>query len=76
MATPSSMDSNLQKYEIALDRLGENRSSRKQRPIVERGKLALSQQEAVSAARQRLWRRFGTDVRQGPLEEIDERVFG
>jgi hypothetical protein len=54
MATPSSMDSNLQKYEIALDRLGENRSSRKQRPIVEGGKLALSQQEAVSAAAEAL----------------------
>ena len=54
MATASSMDSNLQKYELALDRLGENRSSRKQRPIVERGKLALSQQETVSAAAEAL----------------------
>jgi hypothetical protein len=26
--------------------------------------------------RRRLSRRFGTDVRQGPLEEIDERIFG
>jgi hypothetical protein len=54
MATASSMDSNLQKYEIALHRLGDNRSSRKQRPIVERGNPAFSQQEAVSAAAEAL----------------------
>ena len=51
MATVSFIDAqNLQKYELALNRLGASNSSKKQRPIVERGKRAASQQEAVSAA--------------------------
>jgi hypothetical protein len=50
MATASLMDSDLQKFEVALDRLGASNAPRKQRPIVERGKLALSQEEAVAAA--------------------------
>jgi hypothetical protein len=50
MATLSLMDSqNLQKYELALDRLGALKCSKRQRPIVERLKL-VSQREAVSAA--------------------------
>lgn len=50
MATASLMDSDLQKFELALDRLGASTAPRKQRPIVERGRIALSQQEAVAAA--------------------------
>jgi hypothetical protein len=52
MATASYVDSNLLKYEIALNRLGASKSSKKQRPIVERG--AFSQQDAVSAAAEAL----------------------
>jgi hypothetical protein len=50
MATTYSMDSNLQKYDIALDRLGASKSSKRQRPIVDRGRPAFGQQEAVSDA--------------------------
>jgi hypothetical protein len=51
MATASFMDSkHLQEYELALDRLEASQCSKKQRPIVERGKPTFSQQEAVSAA--------------------------
>jgi hypothetical protein len=51
MATGSLLDTqNLQKYELALDRLEASESSKQQRPIVERAKPALTQQEAVSAA--------------------------
>jgi hypothetical protein len=54
MATLSLMDSqNLQKYELALDRLGALKCSKRQRPIVERLKL-VSQREAVSAAAEAL----------------------
>jgi hypothetical protein len=45
MATGSLVDAqNLQKYELALERLGASSSSKKQRPIVERAKPALTQQ--------------------------------
>jgi hypothetical protein len=50
MATASLMDSDLQKFEVALDRLGASNAPKKQRPIVERGRIALRQQEAVAAA--------------------------
>jgi len=51
MATLSLLDAqNLQKYELALERLGASTASKRQRPIVERAKRALTQQEAVSAA--------------------------
>ena len=51
MATVSLVDvQNLEKYELALDRLGASKASKRQRPIVERAKRAFSQQEAVSAA--------------------------
>ncbi len=55
MAPVSFMDSqNLQKYELALHRLGAGGSSKKQRPIVERGRSALGQREAVSDAAEAL----------------------
>jgi hypothetical protein len=50
MATASLMDSDLEKFELALDRLGASTAPKKQRPIVERGRVALTQQEAVAAA--------------------------
>lgn len=50
MATASFLDSDLQKFEIALDRLGASNAPKKQRPIVQRGRIELSQQEAVAAA--------------------------
>lgn len=50
MATASLMDSDLLKFELALDRLGASTAPKKQRPIVERGRVALSQQEAVATA--------------------------
>jgi hypothetical protein len=51
MATGSLLDAqNLQKYEIALERLGASSPSKRQRPIVERAKRTVTQQEAVSAA--------------------------
>ena len=51
MATGSVVDTqNLQKYELALERLGASTSSKKQRPIVERATRTLSHEEAVSAA--------------------------
>lgn len=51
MATMSVADmQNLQKYELALDQLGAASSSQRQRPIVERAKRAVTQQEAVAAA--------------------------
>ncbi len=52
MAAGSFMDSNLLKYEIALNRLGARKSSKRQRPIVERVKT--SQQDAVAAAAEAL----------------------
>jgi hypothetical protein len=52
MAATSFIDSNLLKYETALNRLGARKSSKRQRPIVERGKI--SQQDAVAAAAQAL----------------------
>lgn len=61
MATMSLLDAeNLQKYEVALDRLGASNAAKKQRPIVERAKRAITQQEAVSAAANALaalWRK-------------------
>ena len=45
MATASLMDSDLQKFELALDRLGASTAPKKQRPIVERGKVALSEKK-------------------------------
>jgi hypothetical protein len=55
MATVSFMDSqNLQKFELALNRLGASNCSKKQRPIVERRKSAWGQQEAVSDAAEAL----------------------
>ena len=51
MATGSLVDAqNLQKYELALERLGASTPSKKQRPIVERATRTLSHEEAVSAA--------------------------
>jgi hypothetical protein len=51
MATGSLVDAqNLQKYELALERLGASAPSKQQRPIVERAKQPLTQQEAVAAA--------------------------
>jgi hypothetical protein len=51
MATVSLIESeNLQKYELALRRLGASKSSRRQTPIVEGGNPAFSEQDAVSAA--------------------------
>jgi len=51
MATMSIADAqNLQKYELALDQLRASKSSKKQRPIVERAKRAVTQQDAVAAA--------------------------
>jgi hypothetical protein len=51
MATMSLVDAqNLQNYELALDQLGARELSKKQRPIVDRAKRAVSQQEAVAAA--------------------------
>ena len=50
MATASLMDSDLQKFEVALDRLGASSAPKKQRPIVDRERVALSEQEAVAAA--------------------------
>jgi hypothetical protein len=74
MATGSLVDAqNLQKYELALDRLGASNPAKKQRPIVERAKRALTQQEAVSAAANALaalWKKAGRD------READEWVFG
>jgi hypothetical protein len=52
MAAGTLMDSNLLKYEIALNRLGARKSSKRQRPIVERGKA--TQQDAVAAAAEAL----------------------
>lgn len=52
MAAGTFMDSNLLKYEIALNRLGARKSPKRQRPIVERGKV--SQQDAVAAAAEAL----------------------
>jgi hypothetical protein len=50
MATVSFMDSkDLQNYELALDRLGASKASKKHRPIVDR-KKPVTQQEAVSIA--------------------------
>jgi hypothetical protein len=67
MATMSLVDAqNLQKYELALDRLGARDAAKKQRPIVERAKRALTQQEAVSAAASALaalWKK--SQVRSG-----------
>jgi hypothetical protein len=53
MTSMASMDSNLLKYELALNRLGTSASPKK-RPIVERGKSVFSQQDAVFAAAQAL----------------------
>jgi hypothetical protein len=50
MATASLMDSDLQKFEVALDRLGASSAPKKQRPIVDRERVGLSQKEAVAAA--------------------------
>ncbi len=51
MAAVTFIDSeNLQKYELALRRLGASKASRKQSPIVEGGNPAVSVQDAVSAA--------------------------
>jgi len=51
MAAATFIDSeNLQKYELALRRLGASKSSRRQSPIVEGGNPAFSEQDAVSAA--------------------------
>jgi len=41
---------NLQKYDLALRRLGASKSSRRQSPIVEGGNPAVTVQDAVSAA--------------------------
>ncbi len=68
MATASLMDSDLQKFELALDRLGASTAPRKQRPIVERGRIALSQQEAVAAAATALaalWQKSGAKSGRG-----------
>ncbi len=51
MAAVTFIDSeNLQKYELALRRLGASKASRKQSPIVEGGNPAVSVQDTVSAA--------------------------
>ena len=51
MATISLLDSqHLRSYERALNQLGANKVSKKQRPIVQRAGLAWSRQEAVDAA--------------------------
>ena len=50
MATLSIDSMMLQKYELALNRLGESRASSKKRPIVARSIPKASEQEAVSAA--------------------------
>lgn len=51
MAAVTFIDSeNLQRYELALRRLGASKSSRRQSPIVEGGNPAFSEQDAVSAA--------------------------
>jgi hypothetical protein len=52
MAAGTFVDSNLLKYEIALNRLGARKSLKRQRPIVERGKA--TQQDAVVAAAEAL----------------------
>jgi len=69
MATMSLVDvQNLQKYELALDRLEAGEPSKKQRPIVERAKRALTQQEAVAAAANALaalWHKQRTRSRGG-----------
>ena len=68
MATASLMDSDLQKFELALDRLGASTAPRKQRPIVERGRIALSQKEAVAAAATALaalWQKSGAKSGRG-----------
>jgi hypothetical protein len=61
MASMSLVDAqNLHKYELALDQLGPSKSSKRHRPIVERAKRALTQQEAVTAAANALtalWRK-------------------
>jgi hypothetical protein len=51
MATGSVVDAqNLQKYELALDRLEARKSPKRQRPIVERREREPTQEEAVAAA--------------------------
>ena len=68
MATASLMDSDLQKFELALDRLGASTAPKKQRPIVERGKVALSEKEAVAAAATALaalWQKSGAKSGRG-----------
>ena len=63
MAAASFMDSNLLKYEIALNRLGARKSSKRQRPIVERVKIEPARRSCCGGARR--WRRFGIRVRAG-----------
>ena len=69
MATMSLVDAqNVQKFELALDRLGASECSKKQRPIVERAPRALTQQEAVAAAANALaalWNQHRTRSRGG-----------
>ena len=68
MATASLMDSDLQKFELALDRLGASTAPKKQRPIVERGKVALSEKEAVATAATALaalWQKSGAKSGRG-----------
>jgi len=50
MATFSIESTMLQKYELALNRLGESRATARKRPIVARSTAKASEQEAVSAA--------------------------
>jgi len=70
MATASFMDSkHLQEYELALDRLEASQCSKKQRPIVERRKSALSQQEAVSAAAKALGALWNNRPATGPASQ-------
>ena len=63
MAAGSFMDSNLLKYEIALHRLGARKSSKRRRPIVERGKT--SPQNAVAAAAEALAALWNTGPGRG-----------
>ena len=50
MATFSIEPTMLQKYELAMNRLGESHASTKKRPIVARSTPKAREQEAVSAA--------------------------
>jgi hypothetical protein len=76
MATASLVDSKYaEEYELALHRLEAGESSKKHRPIVERGKPVFTQQEAVAAAARALGALWSKSPGKSKCSKPDESVL-